>query len=97
MCRWGGLGAAYALAQSGAQVTVLDTAMSPGGLAAVSQRGGRTIEPGIKGFWRQYCNIDRLVEDLGLSQVFTGWTSSSFYSPSGLQVWLASHLSSGLL
>ena len=34
----------------------------------------------------QYANIFKLVKDLGISDPFTPWTSSSFYNPSGLQV-----------
>lgn len=39
------------------QVVVLDAATSPGGLASTSVINGRTVEPGIKGFWAQYTNI----------------------------------------
>ena len=34
----------------------------------------------------QYANIFKLVDELGISDPFTPWTQSSFYSPQGLQV-----------
>lgn len=47
---WAGFGAAYALSQAGADVTVLDAAEQPGGLASSwKSQGGKTVEPGIKG------------------------------------------------
>ncbi|PNW70427.1 hypothetical protein CHLRE_17g719500v5 [Chlamydomonas reinhardtii] len=84
---WAGFGAAYALSQAGADVTVLDAAEQPGGLASSwKSQGGKTVEPGIKGFWYQYANIFSLVDRLGLRNVFTEFTQSSFYTPEGLQV-----------
>jgi hypothetical protein len=43
-------------------------------------------QPGIKGFWYQYANIEALVRELGIPDPFTDWTTSSFYTPGGLQV-----------
>ncbi|GLC50560.1 hypothetical protein PLESTB_000393300 [Pleodorina starrii] len=84
---WAGFGSAHALQQAGADVVVLDAAPSPGGLASSwKSSGGRTVEPGIKGFWYQYANIVSLVDSLGIRDAFTPFTQSSFYSPAGLQV-----------
>ena len=49
---------------------------------------GRPVEPGVRGFWKDYPNINFLVSNtLGLnpSEVWTDFTTSSFYSPSGLE------------
>lgn len=76
-----GLGAAWSLSKAGADVTLLDAAAQPGGLSAVMKTPqGRLFEPGIKGFWYQYCNITRLVtEELGQREddVFTPYTEVS--------------------
>lgn len=48
---WAGFGSAHALQQAGAEVVLLDAAATPGGLAASwKSAGGRTVEPGIKGW-----------------------------------------------
>ncbi|WIA19763.1 hypothetical protein OEZ85_005677 [Tetradesmus obliquus] len=47
---------------------------------------GQLVEPGIKGFWYQYSNIEALVSELGIPSPFTPFTRSSFWSPDGLQV-----------
>ncbi|KAG2487929.1 hypothetical protein HYH03_013509 [Edaphochlamys debaryana] len=84
---WAGFGAASALQQAGCDVTILDAAPNPGGLSsAFKSANGRTVEPGIKGFWYQYSNIVSLVDTLGVRDAFTPFTQSSFYSPAGLQV-----------
>ncbi|KAF8062940.1 hypothetical protein HT031_003779 [Scenedesmus sp. PABB004] len=85
---WAGFGAALALAKAGASVTLLDASESPGGLSsAATTPAGRVVEPGIKGFWYQYANIEALVAELGIApSPFTPWTRSSFWSPAGLEV-----------
>ncbi|CAM9743595.1 unnamed protein product, partial [Choristocarpus tenellus] len=86
---WAGFGAAKALTESGIyDVTLLDANPNLGGLSAGWRTpGGRAVEAGIKGFWWSYPNIYNLVQnELGLDNVFTDWTGSSFYSPEGLQV-----------
>uniref|UniRef100_A0A383VMW8 Amine oxidase domain-containing protein n=1 Tax=Tetradesmus obliquus TaxID=3088 RepID=A0A383VMW8_TETOB len=84
---WAGFGAALALAKAGAQVTLLDASATPGGLSSAFQTpGGQLVEPGIKGFWYQYANIEALVAELGIPSPFTPFTRSSFWSPDGLQV-----------
>lgn len=84
---WAGFGAAHSLAKAGMEVTLLDAASSPGGLSTGFRTAkGRPVEAGIKGFWWQYHNIFSLVKELGIVWPFTNWTSSSFYSSSGIQV-----------
>jgi hypothetical protein len=83
---WAGFGAAYALVEAGADVVVLDAAEHPGGLSTAWKTSkGQVVEPGIKGFWYQYANIESLVKKLGIDP-FTEWTRSSFWAPDGLQV-----------
>mmetsp|Transcript_13605 Transcript_13605/g.49465 ORF Transcript_13605/g.49465 Transcript_13605/m.49465 type:complete len:454 (-) Transcript_13605:248-1609(-) len=38
----------------------------------------------MKGFWYQYWNTWRLVDELGIDNPFTEWSKSSFYTPQGL-------------
>lgn len=86
---WAGFGAAYAALQAGYEAVVLEAGEGPGGLAGAGRsEAGRAVEPGIKGFWYQYANIESLVDALGLSpsSIFTPYTQSSFYNPKGLQV-----------
>lgn len=40
----------------------------------------------------QYCNIEALVKELGIPSPFTPFTSSSFWTPDGLQVGAAHSL-----
>ncbi|GAQ79859.1 Amine oxidase [Klebsormidium nitens] len=84
---WAGFGAAYQLARCGFAVTLLDASPDPGGLSGGFRTSqGRAVEAGMKGFWYQYHNIYRLVEELSILPPFTEWTRSSFYSPAGIQV-----------
>lgn len=72
--------------EAGAEVVVLDAAEQPGGLSTAWKTSkGQVVEPGIKGFWYQYANIESLVKKLGIDP-FTEWTRSSFWAPDGLQV-----------
>ena len=36
-------------------------------------------------FWRDYPNINALTDELGLTDVFTEFTTSAFWSPAGLE------------
>ena len=92
---WAGFGAAEGLAGLAAQgkvdVTLLEAAPRAGGLAAAWKTpGGRKVEAGIHGFWRNYRNIDRLVEDsLGLTgsnSPFTPFTESTLFTTRGRAV-----------
>jgi hypothetical protein len=84
---WGGWGAAKALLESGCRVTLLDTQMDPTGRTQQVNKNGKPVDAGQRGFWKDYPNIERLAADLGLSEtdVWTKFTNSSFYSPSGLE------------
>jgi uncharacterized protein with NAD-binding domain and iron-sulfur cluster len=86
---WGGWGAAKALCEnSGAdsEVIILDTLEDPTGrtIPYVSKTN-KPIEAGTRGFWKDYPNINQLCAELQLTNVFTDFTNSSFYSPSGLE------------
>ena len=86
---WGGWGAAKALCENSdadADVIILDTLVDPTGrtIPYVSKTN-KPIEAGTRGFWKDYPNINQLCSDLRLTNVFTEFTNSSFYSPSGLE------------
>ena len=85
---WSGWGAAKALIENGAKVTLLDTVPDPTGKTPFLTPTGKPFEAGTRGFWMDYPNIVNLVtSDLGLDEnaVFTDYTNSSFYSPDGLE------------
>jgi len=56
--------------------------------------GGRVVEPGIKGFWRCYANIQNLMAtelrselaSRGGGDPLTQYTRSGFWTPGGLEV-----------
>ncbi|DBA70993.1 hypothetical protein WJX79_001029 [Trebouxia sp. C0005] len=82
---WAGFGAAKHLSQQGYSVTLLDVSPNPGGLSAGWRtQQGRAVEAGVKGFWYQYHNIFALIRELGIPWPLTDWTTSGFWSPSGL-------------
>jgi len=86
---WGGWGAAKALVESGddVEVTLVDALPDPTGATPYLSPGGKPVEAGTRGFWKDYPNIYDLVDELGLdeAEVFTPYTNSSFYSPDGLE------------
>eukprot|EP00457_Paulinella_chromatophora_P002525 gb/GEZN01002530.1/.p1 GENE.gb/GEZN01002530.1/~~gb/GEZN01002530.1/.p1 ORF type:complete len:669 (-),score=116.29 gb/GEZN01002530.1/:444-2324(-) len=84
---WAGWAAAKSLLELGASVTLLDAADDPTGENPPKTATGKPMEAGIKGFWKDYPNIEALVASLGLkpSEIFTPCTNSSFYSPQGLE------------
>ena len=90
---WGGLSAAHHLSKTpGTEVTVVDAAPRPGGLVADSWKtpGGRSAEAGQHGFWDEYGNIYKLMDEIGLDRdaVLTGYAEQGQFSPSGLEaVW----------
>lgn len=99
---WGGLSAAYQLVKnskkSGSKtttynVTVVDASPRVGGLVRdgyKSMNGRRNAEAGQHGFWDQYNNIFRLLDDdLGIiDDALTGYAEQGQYSPAGLEaIW----------
>ena len=83
---WAGFGAAWGLSKAGWDVTVIDAAPSPGGVAG---NRGTNIELGVKGCWSHYRNIERLLDtELGLpvSTVYNDYSETAFYSSRGLEV-----------
>jgi uncharacterized protein with NAD-binding domain and iron-sulfur cluster len=81
---WGGWGAAKALCQSQAEVILLDVLPDPTGRTQpYLSSTNKPVEPGTRGFWKDYPNINRLCDELQLRNVFTDFTGSSFYSPQG--------------
>jgi len=84
---WGGWAAAKALSESGVRVTLLDGLPDPTGATPYLTPTGKPFEAGTRGFWKDYPNIEALVAELGLREdvIFTEFTASSFFSPSGLE------------
>ncbi|WPT12651.1 Phytoene dehydrogenase [Picochlorum sp. SENEW3] len=78
-----GFAAAKHLAeQDGVDVQLLDANPNPGGLStAFKSSQGRTIEAGVKGFWYDYPNINRLCDELEI-QPFTDFLTSGFWARS---------------
>ncbi|QNG26130.1 FAD-dependent oxidoreductase [Synechococcus sp. HK01-R] len=82
---WAGWGAAKALGEAGVRVTLLDGMADPTGSTPLITATGKPFEAGTRGFWRDYPNINALTAELGLSDVFTEFTTSAFWSPDGLE------------
>jgi uncharacterized protein with NAD-binding domain and iron-sulfur cluster len=86
---WGGWGAAKALCENtdrDTEVIILDTLLDPTGRTIpYLSKTNKPIEAGTRGFWKDYPNINQLCRELHLTNVFTEFTNSSFYSPSGLE------------
>jgi uncharacterized protein with NAD-binding domain and iron-sulfur cluster len=61
-------------------VTLLDAAPDPGGVAAGwTTPAGRPMEAGIKGFWKHYPAIEALLADLGAADCLTEFEVSGFW------------------
>ncbi|QNI67097.1 FAD-dependent oxidoreductase [Synechococcus sp. BMK-MC-1] len=82
---WAGWGAAKALCEAGVRVTLLDGMADPTGSTPLTTTSGKPFEAGTRGFWKDYPNINALTAELGLSNVFTEFTTSAFWSPDGLE------------
>jgi hypothetical protein len=86
-----------ALFISGLLRSIDQTAPAPSHPSHQSTQGGRVVEPGIKGFWRCYSNIQHLLGTelktslaaAGGADPLTPYTPSGFYSPQGLEVGVA--------
>ena len=81
---WGGFGAARAAAENGCRVTLID-AGDPA--AAMTTPTGKPFEPGTRGFWIDYPNIEALLAErnVPINEVLTDFEASSFFSPDGLE------------
>ena len=55
---WGGFGAALAAAENDCDVTLIDAGDPTEGMTTDS---GKPFEPGMRGFWKDYPNINALV------------------------------------
>ena len=82
---WAGWGAAKALCEAGVRVTLVDGMSDPTGRTPMRTASGKPFEAGTRGFWRDYPNINALTDELGLTDVFTAFTTSAFWSPAGLE------------
>lgn len=82
---WAGWGAAKALCEAGVRVTLIDGMVDPTGSKPTKTASGKPFEAGTRGFWKDYPNINALTAELGLSNVFTEFTTSAFWSPEGLE------------
>jgi protoporphyrinogen oxidase len=85
---WGGWGASKVLCEAeDVEVILLDALPDPTGKTPYLSKNGKPVEAGTRGFWKDYPNINKLCEELGLDEndVFTPFTNSSFYSPDGLE------------
>ncbi|KAL1496256.1 hypothetical protein AB1Y20_016219 [Prymnesium parvum] len=85
---WAGYSAAESLSASAdCHVTLLDaSARSAGGLAGGWRTaGGRPVEAGLHGFWREYRNTFALLRSIGLpfEQIFTPYTPSVLVAKTG--------------
>ena len=71
----------------GVEGTMIDALPDPTGKTPYLSPTGKPVEAGTRGFWKDYHNINALVDELGLdeNEVFTPFTNSSFYSPDGLE------------
>ena len=79
---WSGFGACLHLSRTeGVDVVLLDAATEPG-TGLMKSEGGRDVEPGTRGFWYDYPNINALVDTLGISP-FTDFLTSGFWEKSG--------------
>ena len=82
---WAGWGAAKSLCQAGVAVTLIDGMADPTGKTPITTSSGKPFEAGTRGFWKDYPNINALTAELGLTDVFTNFTTSAFWSPEGLE------------
>ncbi|CAB9525521.1 chloroplastic/chromoplastic [Seminavis robusta] len=93
---WGGLSTAHALAkEENVQVTLVEASPRVGGLVRdgfTTTSGARPAEAGQHGFWNNYHNIYRLLQNeipgITLETALTDYAEQGQYSPDGLEaVW----------
>jgi len=84
---WGGWGAAKALSENGCDVTLLDSIPDPTGATPFLTPTGKPFEVGTRGFWKDYPNIEAVMEEVGVDvkEVLSEFTESAFYGPDGLE------------
>jgi len=84
---WGGWAAAKALCENGCDVTLFDTLPDPTGAQPMLTPSGKPFEPGTRGFWMDYPNIESLLCEMKvpINEVLTDFEPSAFYSPDGLE------------
>jgi hypothetical protein len=84
---WGGWAAAKALCENGCAVTLLDSLPDPAGERPWLTPSGKPFEPGQRGFWNDYPNLEALLAELGvpIDEVLTRPTGASFYGAKGLE------------
>ncbi|WP_087069031.1 FAD-dependent oxidoreductase [Cyanobium sp. NIES-981] len=82
---WAGWGAAKGLCEAGVRVTLVDGMADPTGSQPVTTKSGKPFEAGTRGFWKDYPNINALTEELDVGSIYTGFTTSAFWSPDGLE------------
>jgi uncharacterized protein with NAD-binding domain and iron-sulfur cluster len=66
---------------------VLDTLPDPSGAQPMLTPTGKPFEPGTRGFWMDYPNIEALLKErkVDINEVLTDFEASSFFSPDGLE------------
>ena len=67
-----------ALCEAGVRVALVDGMSDPTGRKPMRTASGKPFEAGTRGFWRDYPNINALTDELGLTDVFTEFTTSAF-------------------
>jgi len=84
---WGGFGAAKALCENDCEVILIDGNPDPTGSTPSLTPTGKPFEPGTRGFWRDYPNMNQMLSELGIKEedVFSDFTESAFYGPDGLE------------
>ena len=82
-----GFGAAEAAAGNGCRVTLLDALPDPTGATPYLSATGKPVEAGVRGFWRDYPNIEACMARTGVDvkDALTDYLPSAFFSPDGLE------------
>lgn len=84
---WSGWAAAKALSENDCDVILLDGLPDPSGEKPYLTPTGKPFEPGTRGFWKDYPNIESMLNSVGVppKTVLTDFEPSSFFSPFGLE------------
>ena len=72
---WGGWGAAKGLCEAtigngdeDVEIILIDALPDPTGITPYLSKSGKPVEAGTRGFWKDYPNINKLCEELGLDE-----------------------------